>query len=110
MEDLANRTTAIEQGMANAEARVVAIETAIAEIRANAINQTTMELVVDAKIKTAIQMSDSGGKSQSFYKPILESRAISEVGKLTDAKSYRPWCRKMKNAIEQTRPYARKAI
>ena len=41
---------------------------------------------------------------------MLESKAISEIGKLTDAKSYRPWCRKMKNAIEQTRPYARQAI
>ena len=50
------------------------------------------------------------GKFQGFAKPILESKAISEVGKLTDAKSYRPWNRKAKNAIDQIRPTGRKVM
>ena len=106
MEEIVARVKTIEGAMANAESRVLAIEAAIA----STVNQTTMETIIDAKIKTAIQMSDNGGKSQMFYKPILESRAISEVGKLTDAKSYRPWNRKMKNAIDQIRPKGRQVI
>ena len=39
--------------------------------------------------------------------PILESKAIQEIGKLTDAKSYRQWNKKMKNALEQTRAQSR---
>ena len=106
MDEIAARVTTIEGAMANAESRVLAIEAAIA----STVSQIITEQIVDAKIKTAIQMSDNGGKSQSFYKPILESRAISEVGKLTDAKSYRPWNRKMKNAVDQIRPKARQVV
>ena len=46
-------------------------------------------------------------KSQSGSKPILESKAIQEIGKLNDARSYRHWNKKMKNALEQTRMQSR---
>ena len=35
---------------------------------------------------------------------------MQEVGKIAEAKQYRQWCKKMKNAIEQTRPKARKVL
>ena len=87
-----------DQSTITVEGRVTVIESRILQLQ-------SLEAVVDAKIKTAIQMSDI--KPQSFSKPILESKAISEVGKLTDAKSYRPWNRKIKNAIDQIRPTGR---
>ena len=71
---------------------------------------TTAEEVIDLKIRTAIAISGGGGKGDGYFKPILESKAIQDIGKLTDAKSYRTWSRKMKNAIEQTRPKARKVL
>ena len=37
----------------------------------------------------------------------MESNAIQEIGKLNDAKSCRPWNKKMKNALEQTRVRSR---
>ena len=37
----------------------------------------------------------------------MESKAIQEISKLNDAKSYRPWNKKMKNALEQTRMQSR---
>ena len=67
----------------------------------------TVELLIDAKLRTAIQGVQSVEKSHSGSKPISESKAIQEIGKLNDAKSYRPWNKKMKNALEQTRAQSR---
>ena len=43
----------------------------------------------------------------SHYKPILESKAIQDKPGIADAKGYRSWSRKMKNAMQQVRPKAR---
>ena len=70
-----------------------------------------MQLLIDAKIRSAIvgmQPSERQPQSkQEYAKPILESKAIQDIGKLTDAKSYRQWNKKMKNALEQTREQSR---
>lgn len=66
-----------------------------------------METLIDAKIRTAIQTMRPADKPFSGSKPILESKAIQDIGKLNDAKSYRPWSKKMKNALEQTRVQSR---
>ena len=76
------------------------------------ITQTaTVQLLIDAKIKSAMVAMEAGEKSsqpkKDFTKPILESKAIQDVGKLTDAKGYRQWNKKMKNALEQTREQSR---
>ena len=64
--------------------------------------------LVDGKLKTARTLlgsyHDAGGK------PILESKAIQDIGLLADAKTYRRWNMRMKNAIEQTRPLARRVL
>ena len=72
---------------------------------------------MDGKIKTAIEVMQLVSKQQGdrkpyepFKKPILESKAIQDVGQLTDAKSYRNFNRRMRNAMEQTRPWSRAAI
>ena len=72
---------------------------------------------VDGKIKTAIEVMQMVSKTsgtrapyEPFKKPILESKAIQDVGPLTDGKSYRNFNRKMRNAMEQTRPWSRAAI
>ena len=48
----------------------------------------TVEMLIDAKLRTAIQGVQSVEKSYSVSKPVLESKAIQEIGKLNDAKSY----------------------
>ena len=72
---------------------------------------------VDGKIKTAIEVMQLVSKTQGerkpyepFKKPILESKALQDVGQLSDSKSYRNFNRKMRNAMEQTRPWSRAAI
>ncbi len=107
-----------DQSTTTVEAKVSVIESKILEMEQQSLQSLaalqslealkSLEATMDAKIKMAIHMTE--GRSQSFAKPILESKAISEVGKLTDAKSYRPWNRKMKNAIDQVRPTGRKVM
>ena len=51
-----------------------------------------------------------GGNNQdkdSWYKSVFESKAIQDIGPVVDAKQYRQWNKKMKNAIEQIRPQSR---
>ena len=67
--------------------------------------------IVDEKIKTAMSLSKGGTQSSdSWWKSILESKAIQEIGPVVDSKQYRQWNKKMKNAIEQSRPKARLAL
>ena len=88
------------------EARVKAIEDTISKM----VTPDTLDLILEAKLKTVIFMKDKKQSGDFHRKPILESKAVSDVDKLTDAKSYRPFNRKLKNAMEQVRPYARKAM
>ena len=69
----------------------------------------TVEMLIDAKIRTAIMGVQSSQRlhGDASSKPILESKAIQEIGKLTEAKGYRQWNKKMKNALEQTRRQSR---
>ena len=73
------------------------------------ITVETVEMLIDAKIRTAILSlsSSQGPRGETSGKPILESKAIQEIGKLTEAKGYRQWNKKMKNALEQTRRQSR---
>ena len=92
--------------MTSVEVRVKQIEDKILSM----VTSDTMELILDAKLNTLKFMSDKKQSGDFHRKPILESNAVSDVDRLTDAKSYRPFNRKLKNAMEQTRPYARKAM
>ena len=72
---------------------------------------------MDGKIKTAIEVMKMVSNQQADRKPyepfkkhILESKAIQDVGQLTDSKSHRNFNRRMRNAMEQTRPWSRAAI
>ena len=75
------------------------------------IQTETVQLLIDAKIRSAIigmqPIERQPQARQEHAKPILESKAIQDIGKLTDAKSYRQWNKKMKNALEQTREQSR---
>ena len=50
-------------------------------------------LLMDEKIKTAINMSKGGSNqaSEIFWKSVVESKAIQEIGPVVDAKQYRQW-------------------
>ena len=88
------------------EARVKAIEDSISKM----MTPDKIDLILEAKLTTLKFMNDKKQSGDFHRKPILESKAVSDVDKLTDAKSYRPFNRKLKNAMEQVRPYARKAM
>ena len=73
--------------------------------------------IIDAKIVAAVAaMTVSGGmqgtQQHTNWSPqsILESEAIQDVDRVIDAKGYRLWKRKMKNALEQTRKKSRPAL
>ena len=61
-------------------------------------NMEELERLIDAKLRSAIvamqQTERQPQSKQDFAKPILESKAIQDVGKVTDAKSYRQWNKK----------------
>ena len=92
--------------MTSVEMRVKAIEDKIISM----VTSDTLEIILDAKLNTLKFMSDKKQSGDFHRKPILESNAVSDVDRLTDAKSYRPFNRRLKNAMEQVRPYARKAM
>ena len=92
--------------LTSVDARVKAIEDKINSM----VTSDTLEVILDAKLSMLKFMNDKKQSGDFHRKPILESKAVSDVDKLTDAKSYRPFNRKLKNAMEQVRPYARKAM
>ena len=71
--------------------------------------KSEVEDMFDMKIKTAMATAAKPDfdSEKSYYKPILESKATQEVPLLTDAKGYRSWSQKMKNALEQVRRKSR---
>ena len=73
--------------------------------------KSEIETLIDIKLRTAMQFSKVGnrdeGGGQTWYKSVLESKAIQEIGTVVDAKQYRQWSKKMKNALDQIRPNSR---
>ena len=67
--------------------------------------KNNIETLIDSKLRTAMQFSKVGNRDesggQSWYKSVLESKAAQEIGTVVDAKQYRQWNKKMKNAIDQ---------
>ena len=74
--------------------------------------------IIDEKIKTATELQggrenrkgDRGFKGFEFRKPILESKAINDLPELAEAKTYRDWNQRFKNAMEQVRPSVRMGL
>ena len=78
----------------------------------NAI-KTNVDAIIDSKLKTALQFSNYSNRSetnQNWSKSVLESKAIQEIGTVVDAKQYRQWNKKMKNAIDQIRQNSRNVL
>ena len=66
------------------------------------VTREIAEDLIDAKIRSAMVTIKAGGDQNESYwkgKSILESKAMQDVGKVIDAKTYRQWNRKMKNAL-----------
>ena len=98
----------LTQTVINGETTTSTLQTSINDILAKL---AAMDDMVDAEIKTAMQFSGSKSKDDGFFKkPILESKAVSDLASIIDSKTYRQWNRKAKNAIEQTRPDARSVM
>jgi len=74
--------------------------------------KASMDAIIDAKLKAALFMakgSTHGGESW-FNRSVLESKAVQEISTVVDVKQYRQWNKKMKNALDQIRPYSRQAL
>ena len=65
---------------------------------------------MDENLKTALSMTQGNPVGNNWWKSVVESKAIQELGAVVDSKQYRNWNKKMKNALEQIRPNARHAL
>ena len=83
----------IEATMKNIDTRMTNIEVAVSTIGSAQMSQK--EKIED---------------KQKFWKEVLESKAMSNIGKLSTPGEYRMWSKKFKNAYEQVRLYARKSL
>ena len=83
----------IEASLKNIDARMTNIEVAVSTIGSAQMTQ-----------------KEKMEEKQKFWKEVLESKAISNIGKLSSPSEYRIWNNKFKNAYEQVRLYARKAL
>ena len=69
-----------------------------------------IEKTISAKAFPPPGMSGGFGGSGQWSKPILESKAVQDIGVLLEGKRYRRWNMKLKNAVEGSRPSVRKVL
>ena len=72
-----------------------------------------VEELIDAKLRTTLQFAKVNHRDdgkQLWFNSVLESKAVQEVGLVVDAKQYRQWSKRMKNALDQIRPNSRAAL
>ena len=69
---------------------------------ATRVDRDEVNTLIDAKLQAT--------QSSKYSRPVLESKAMQEVSKVADAKQYRAWNKKMKNALEQTRTKSRRVL
>ena len=103
---IANRVTIMENwnvpvGIAGLHARIEALESA------GRIASNWQDLLKE-EVKKAI--ADKPSHKDGFLKGILESKAIWGIKPVDEAKHYRAWNKKFKNAIDQAKLGARDAI
>ena len=103
---IANRVTIMENwnvpiGLAGLHSRTEALESA------GRIASNWQDLLKE-EVKKAI--ADKPSHKDGFLKGILESKAIWGIKPVDEAKHYRAWNKKFKNAIDQAKPGARDAI
>ena len=70
---------------------------------------TTMEVATATLASSGVHGGNNLEK-QKCTKEVLESKAISNIGKLATPGEYRMWSNKFRNAYEQVRLYARKTL
>ena len=72
-----------------------------------------VELKVETVLQTLTQLMNSSGggrKESSWFKSVLESKGTQDVAMIDTAKTYRPWNKKMKNALDLIRPKSREKL
>ena len=77
----------------------------LSELISNHPSIQAISMIIGEKIQTAVVRSKGGGNQ--WFKPIVESKAVSDLPKIADSKGYREWNRQLKNALEQIKPNAR---
>ena len=63
-----------------------------------------IERVIDEKIEEKVKAQITNQRGNWMGKPILEFKAILDLKPINDAKGYRVWNKKFKNAFDQARP------
>ena len=114
MEDVRLRLVAIEAaivmpGQRNLVQALSDVEAWVAQQMASPPpTMPNIEAVIDAKLRTMLNTIQVGhGGQKEVRKLILESKAVQEVERLSDAKGYRAWNKRMKSALEQLRVQSR---
>ena len=106
---MAEELAEIRQVVENLGARVITLEALVAQQRTE-INAAGAKFVgLDAEINQMKGRLEI--KTEKGMKEILESKAIQNLGKLANAKEYRYWNQRLKNAMDQARPrYGRRLM
>ena len=92
--------------MTNIEA--LDIGSLLAQIATSADNLEARNAQSESSNQAGQKMDSSGAHK---HKDILEPRAIQSLGDLEEAKEYRTWKQRLKNALDQARPkHARKVM
>ena len=71
------------------------------------LQTSSLNAVVDAKIKTAMAMAGKTKQTDERFRFVLESKPLQDIGSVVDAKRYRQWSKHMKHSVEQVRPSSR---
>ena len=69
-----------------------------------------MEVAVSTIGSAQTSQREKMEDKQKLWKEVLESKAISNLGKMSTPSEYRMWSKMFKNAYEQVRLYARKML
>ena len=69
-----------------------------------------IERVVDENIEEKVKAQITSQRGNWTGKLILECKAILDLKPINDAKGYRVWNKKLKNAFDQARPRSREVI
>ena len=83
---------------------------AIAEQYAEQFNLVTVKQYIETYVNAKLYEASTNAQQFGGAKPILESKAISDLSLLDDSKNYRAWNKKFKNALEQTRANSRTCL
>ena len=100
VEELKSMLDGLKTSVENILARVMDIEGLDVQAKLDAISATFM--AVDQEV--TVLKGNIAARPNKGKKEILESKAIQNLGQMSNAKEYRQWNQRLNNALDQARP------